>query len=195
MSLGIKSSAFLRVAHPLCQQFEVQNLSWIYCESIVNLSWIYREPNYRASIVSLSRIYPEPIVNLSCTYPRCQPFEVNYICENHGNWSEIGPYGSIWAHIKTGRSPMAHDHFQNPPDPKEGHKNRTFFLSPGGRWKTWCQETLGHLSQGTGWYLASWSCLCSAVLGHPPPAAVPQHSTAQEWPTGQIPSSALAKMT
>ena len=30
----------------------------------------------------------------------------------------------------------------------------------------WCQETLGHLSQGTGWYLASWSCLCSAVLGH-----------------------------
>ena len=24
----------------------------------------------------------------------------------------------------------------------------------------------GHLSQGTGWYLASWSCLCSAVLGH-----------------------------
>ena len=28
------------------------------------------------------------------------------------------------------------------------------------------QETLGHLSQSTGWYLASWSCLCSAVLGH-----------------------------
>ena len=23
-----------------------------------------------------------------------------------------------------------------------------------------------HLSQGTGWYLASWSCLCSAVLRH-----------------------------
>ena len=63
------------------------------------------------------------------------------------------------------------------------------------RWKTWCQETLGHLSQGTGWYLASWSCLSSAVLGHPPPAAVPQHSTAQAWPTGQITSSALAKMT
>ena len=37
---------------------------------------------------------------------------------------------------------------------------------PSGRRKTWCQETLGHLSQGTGWYLASWSCLCSAVLGH-----------------------------
>ena len=28
------------------------------------------------------------------------------------------------------------------------------------------QETLCHLGQGTGWYLASWSCLCSAVLGH-----------------------------
>ena len=26
MSLGIKSSAFLNVEHPLCQQFEVQNL-------------------------------------------------------------------------------------------------------------------------------------------------------------------------
>ena len=26
-----------------------------------------------------------------------------------------------------------------------------------------------HPSQGTGWYLASWSCLCSAVLRHPPP--------------------------
>ena len=37
---------------------------------------------------------------------------------------------------------------------------------PSGRRKIWCQETLGHLSQGTGWYLASWSCLCSAVLGH-----------------------------
>ena len=35
---------------------------------------------------------------------------------------------------------------------------------PSGRRKTWCQETLCHLSQGTGWYLASWSCLCSAVL-------------------------------
>ena len=30
----------------------------------------------------------------------------------------------------------------------------------------WANLTLGHLSQGTGWYLASWSCLCSAVLGH-----------------------------
>ena len=38
-----------------------------------------------------------------------------------------------------------------------------------GKQKTRCQETLCHLSQGTGLYLASWSCLCSAVLGHPPP--------------------------
>ena len=28
-----------------------------------------------------------------------------------GILSEMGPYGSIWAHIKTGRSPMAHYHF------------------------------------------------------------------------------------
>ena len=33
----------------------------------------------------------------------------------------MGPYGSVWAHIKTGRSPMAHDHFQTPPDPKRGY--------------------------------------------------------------------------
>ena len=26
-------------------------------------------------------------------------------------WSEMGPYGSVGAHIKTGRSPMAQDHF------------------------------------------------------------------------------------
>ena len=30
----------------------------------------------------------------------------------------MGPYGSVGAHIKTGRSPIAHDHFQTPPDPK-----------------------------------------------------------------------------
>ena len=33
----------------------------------------------------------------------------------------MGPYGSVGAHIKTGRSPMAQDHFQTPPDPKKGH--------------------------------------------------------------------------
>ena len=36
---------------------------------------------------------------------------------------EMGPYCSVGAHIKTGRSPMAQDHFQTPPDPKRGHKN------------------------------------------------------------------------
>ena len=33
----------------------------------------------------------------------------------------MGPYGSVGAHIKTGRSPMAQDHFKTPPDPKKGH--------------------------------------------------------------------------
>ena len=32
----------------------------------------------------------------------------------------MGPYGSVGAHIKTGRSPMAQDHFKTPPDPKRG---------------------------------------------------------------------------
>ena len=35
----------------------------------------------------------------------------------------MGPYGSVGAHIKTGRSPMAQDHFKTPPDPKTAHKN------------------------------------------------------------------------
>ena len=34
----------------------------------------------------------------------------------------MGPYGSVGAHIKTGRSPMAQDHFKTPPDPKTGHE-------------------------------------------------------------------------
>ena len=34
----------------------------------------------------------------------------------------MGPYGSVGAHIKIGRSPMAHDHFQTPPDPRRDYK-------------------------------------------------------------------------
>ena len=37
--------------------------------------------------------------------------------------SEMGPYGSVGAHIKIGKSYMAQDHFKTPPDPKKGHKN------------------------------------------------------------------------
>ena len=35
----------------------------------------------------------------------------------------MGPYGSVGAHIKTGKRSMAHDHFWTPPDPKMAHKN------------------------------------------------------------------------
>ena len=35
--------------------------------------------------------------------------------------SEMGPYGSVGVHTKTGRSPMAQDHFKTHPDPKKGH--------------------------------------------------------------------------
>ena len=44
-----------------------------------------------------------------------------YVFKGHGNWSEMGPYGSIWTHIKTGRSHMAQDHFKTPPGPKRGY--------------------------------------------------------------------------
>ena len=46
----------------------------------------------------------------------------NYMYEKYGNLAEMGPYGSVWADIKTGKSPMAQDHFQTPPDPKRGYK-------------------------------------------------------------------------
>ena len=33
----------------------------------------------------------------------------------------MGPYGSVGAHIKNGRSPVAQDHLKSPTDPKMGH--------------------------------------------------------------------------
>ena len=51
----------------------------------------------------------------------------------------------------------------------ELHISGQMDAQPSGKRKIWCQETLCHLSQGTGLYLASWPCLCSAVLRHPPP--------------------------
>ena len=115
-----------------------------------------------------------------CSLPQSPPIG-HRTCWNQ-SWIPVGPkLWNLWH--KGSRNPRTHRESKNPS------------WIPSGRRKTWCQETLGHLSQGTEWYLASWSCLCSAVLGHPPPAAAPQHSTAQAWPTGQIPFSALAKMT
>ena len=40
----------------------------------------------------------------------------------------MGPYGWVGAHIKTGRSPMAQDHFKTPPDPNIAHKNPKNYL-------------------------------------------------------------------
>ena len=37
-------------------------------------------------------------------------------------FSEMDSYGSVGARIKTGRSPMAQDHFKTPPGPKKGHE-------------------------------------------------------------------------
>ena len=35
----------------------------------------------------------------------------------------MGPYGSVWGDIKTGRSPMAYDHFWTPPNTKMANKD------------------------------------------------------------------------
>ena len=37
----------------------------------------------------------------------------------------MGLHGSVGAHIKTGRSPMAQDHFKTPPGPKRVLKSAT----------------------------------------------------------------------
>ena len=34
----------------------------------------------------------------------------------------MGPYGSVGAHIKTGPSPMAQDHFPTPHDPRKAYE-------------------------------------------------------------------------
>ena len=39
------------------------------------------------------------------------------IYENHGVWSEMGSYGSIWAHVKTGKSHISQDYFGALPVP------------------------------------------------------------------------------
>ena len=44
---------------------------------------------------------------------------LNEIYENHEHLFEMGPYGSVWGDIKTGKRSMAHDHFQTPPDPQK----------------------------------------------------------------------------
>ena len=46
-----------------------------------------------------------------------------FSAKKHEILSEMGPYGSVGAHIKTGRSPIAQDHFKTPPDSKMAHKD------------------------------------------------------------------------
>ena len=47
-----------------------------------------------------------------------------YLFKNNEILSEMGLYGSVGVHIKTGRSPMAQDHFKTLPDPEKGYKNQ-----------------------------------------------------------------------
>ena len=43
---------------------------------------------------------------------RCFDQDLRFVlAQKYEIWSEMGPYGSLGAHIKTGRSPMAQDHF------------------------------------------------------------------------------------
>ena len=94
-----KSSAFLKVEHPLCRQFEVQNLSRIYHEPIVNLSWIYREPIVNLIIVHLSRIYRESVAKLLWSYGEPIPDASHLKCVWRTKFMKIMKFdlkGSIW---------------------------------------------------------------------------------------------------
>ena len=76
----------------------------------------------------------------------------------------ISSYRAIWTHFRSKSMISGNLIFKN----YISELQTSVHLSPqpSGKRKTWCQETLCYLSQGTGWYLATWSCLCSAVLRH-----------------------------
>ena len=49
---------------------------------------------------------------------------LNNVCQTIMNvWPGMGPYGSVGAHIKTGRSHRPQDHFYSPPDTKIAHQH------------------------------------------------------------------------
>ena len=64
--------------------------------------------------------------------------------EKYGNLGEMGPYGSVGAHIKTGKRSMAPDHFQTPPDPQKGYKNQNIQKKDPKKSKT-CSGNTFHL--------------------------------------------------
>ena len=45
--------------------------------------------------------------------------DLSFLFKKYQIWSEMGSYGSVGAHIKTGRSPMAQDHFKTLSDPPQ----------------------------------------------------------------------------
>ena len=125
MSLGIKSSAFLRVSIHYASILKFR----IYREAIVNLSWIYREPNYRASIENLSRIYREPIVNLSWIYRKPIPDASHLKCVWRIRCMQIMEFNLKWVHMAQYELILRLDGapwlriISKPPDPKRGYKN------------------------------------------------------------------------
>ena len=48
----------------------------------------------------------------------------------YGIWFEMGPYGSIWAQTKTGRSHMAQEYLWTPPNPKRIMKDQKIQKNP-----------------------------------------------------------------
>ena len=95
----------------------------------------------------------------------------------------MGPYGLVGAHIKTGRSPMAPDHFQTPPDPQRGYKNlkdikkvlksvpnhprNTFQHGPGDLGvEMWTHVSRSGLPEIWGHFSEKKSA-CGNVVGHP----------------------------
>ena len=72
----------------------------------------------------------------------------------------MGPSGSVGAHIKTGRSPMAHDHFQTPPDPQKGYEHQNMIQT---NLKTGRGPRCDNLNNFFGLFLIFWPSM--AFLG------------------------------
>ena len=77
------------------------------------------ENSHEAPKASKSLGSPNPQAKLLSRY-EFQDFDM---FKNHGILSDMGPHGSVCAHIKTGRSPLAQDHFWTPPDQTMAHTN------------------------------------------------------------------------
>ena len=77
---------------------------------------------YISNIMKVARCRDRPFRKDLGVLTRNSDVLAGRISKTYEMLSEIDPYGSIWAHIKTGKSDVAQDRFQTPPDSNKGNK-------------------------------------------------------------------------